>query len=119
MNVEAAALLESLYKMEPKVEVIDDVAHFFAGGLYIRRSIIQPGGIVKMHVHEYDHLSIALGVGVFVTEDGAINVMPGDCLEVKAGKRHSFVAKTTTIWFCIHPTSEAEAQELYGKELVH
>lgn len=119
MSAEAIELLEKLYTMEPQSEIIGGISHFFAGGLYIRRSLIEPGGVVKMHVHSYDHLSICMGVGMFITEEGAQEVGPGFVMETKAGKRHSFIAKTPTIWFCIHPTSEAEAQELYGKELIH
>lgn len=115
-DMSAAQMLDMLYKMPAKAEqgILGEVAHFFTDGLYVRRSVVQPGGLVKMHVHNYDHVTIAFGVGDMLTEDGNVKVMPGDVLHIKAGKKHSYLAKTMTIWFCIHPTAEAEARELYA-----
>lgn len=112
--METSEILDHLYKLPVQAGRIDSVSHFFADGMYVRRSIVPQGEVVKMHVHGYDHITIAFGVGTLITDDGAIEVAPGDVLQIKAGKRHSFIAKTMTIWFCVHPTSEEEARELYA-----
>lgn len=107
--------LDLLYQGMPDRPVDDDdVRHFFGAGMYVRMSFVKSGESIRMHVHGYDHLTIAFGWGDLVSDDGTVEIKPGAVIEVKAGKRHAYTAKTDTIWYCIHPTTEDEAKKLYG-----
>lgn len=113
----AQQMLDTIYEgMPPRPDGTEvDIGHFWGSGVYVRRSRVPTGGVVRMHVHAYDHLSIVgAGRGILITDDGPKRVDAGDVIEVKAGKRHAFVAEADTIWLCVHSTLEGEAKDLYG-----
>lgn len=112
-----SAVLDKIYEGMPEKPdgTESGLSHHFGAGVYARRSVVQKGGVVRMHIHGYDHLTIvASGRGTLVTDDGARPVSAGDIIEVKAGKRHAYEADEETVWFCIHGTNEDEARKLYG-----
>lgn len=95
-----------------------EVQHFFAAGVYVRRSVVPKGAIVRMHVHSYDHLSVVCtGKGELATDEGTRSVHAGEVIEVKAGLRHCYRAVEDTVWLCVHGTTEEEAKKLYGGSL--
>ena len=116
MNADA---LDLLYLDMPSVpDGSVEEAHFFGAGVYVRRSVVPKGQAIRMHVHEYDHLSVVCsGRGRLMTDEKIRAVQAGDVIEVAAGRRHAYLADEDTIWLCIHPVDEEEAQRLYGKNL--
>lgn len=113
--MERSAILDAIYHgMPPKPDGTVEAAHFFGAGVYVRRQSIKAGQTIRMHVHTYDHITVVMGFGRMLTDDEDIAVIPGQVIEVKAGKRHAFEASTDTLWFCIHPSDEEEARRLYA-----
>jgi quercetin dioxygenase-like cupin family protein len=108
--------LDLIYEqMPPAPDGSVDVQHFFGAGHYMRVSEIPAGRGVALHAHDYDHLSIvAAGRGRLLTKGGVREIRAGETITVAAGERHAYVADENTLWICIHPTTEAEAQKLYG-----
>lgn len=86
---------------EQAVEYVDDV-----GGLYFRAICLKRAGmIVPQHSHEHDHVTLIANGEARVWVDGA---WLGDfkafrALEIKAGKKHVFMAlEPNTRLACVH-----------------
>jgi quercetin dioxygenase-like cupin family protein len=96
------------------------IEHNFAGGVYARRMILNPGNWVQQHKHNYDHMSILAIGSVIVEADGEQKVYFGPtCIEIKAGTAHKVTAIEYSHWYCIHATDVAEADdEMLKEELV-
>ncbi len=92
-----------------------DVGHFFGAGIYVRKSVVPKGSSVRMHIHEYDHLSVlASGQGRLITDEGQKEISSGAVIETKAFVRHAYFADEETIWLCIHPMEVEDAKKIYG-----
>lgn len=116
-NKVATDLLDKLYLDMPLTPDASEppVSHYFASGVYVRRSVIPEGATIRVHVHTYDHITIlASGRGRLLTDEGSRDVKAGECIEVKAGVRHAYRADEATVWFCVHSEKAEEARELYG-----
>lgn len=58
---------------------------------------------IKQHVHDYDHLSILIsGTVVLVAGKVATELTGPAFVELKAGVSHTIIAKTASLWACIH-----------------
>lgn len=110
------ALLDELYQgMPDKPDESLEVSHHFGAGTYVRRSLVPAGAMIRLHVHQYDHLTIvAGGRGMLATDEETREVVAGDVVEVKAGLRHVYRALEDTVFLCVHGTTEEEAKKLYG-----
>lgn len=114
------ALMDELYVGMPATpdgtEIL--ISHHFGAGTYVRRSHVPAGGMIRMHVHSYDHLTIvAKGRGMLATDEETRELNAGDVVEVKAGARHVYRAQEDTIWLCVHGSTQEEAEKLYGGKL--
>lgn len=110
------AILDALYSDMPATpDGSVQVEHFFGAGVYVRKSIVPAGKCVRMHVHNYDHIAIVgSGEGRLMVENEPVRaVKSGKVIEVKAGRKHAYLADTDTIWLCVHGTNEEEARRLY------
>ena len=87
--------------------------HHFSAGVYIREMTLKAQHTVETHMHIYDHFGL-LGEGrVAVELDRHVEVFEGPCvIEIKAGKEHRITALTDVTWFCIHATSETDAENI-------
>jgi hypothetical protein len=92
-----------------------NVRHHFAGqdqakGVYAKELHIPAGYELVSHSHEYDHLAVlACGSVFWRAGDMAPSLMTGPrAVAVVAGVEHSLHALTDAVWFCIHPTDEAD-----------
>lgn len=73
-------------------------------GVDARQTFIPAGVMLDQHVHEFPHLAIIGRGSARLTADGATSTLTaGDCVEIKAGVRHSVMAVTDVTWFCIWP----------------
>lgn len=112
-----ASKLDQLYQgMPDKPDATEGgVSHYWGAGVYCRRAFVPKHEVVRVHVHEYDHLAIiGSGSGRLMKENEIIEVSAGDVIQIKKGERHAYLATVDTIWLCVHTTSEAEAIKLYG-----
>lgn len=108
------AVLDALYDA-PLIKGDVEVAHYFGAGVYVRRTIMPAGHCVRVHVHNYDHIAVVgSGNGRLMVEDAPVRaVKSGDVIEIKAGKKHAYLADSETVWLCVHGTTEEEARKLY------
>ena len=75
-------------------------------GVDARQTFIPAGLMLDQHIHEFPHLSIVgSGTARLIVGDTSQILNSGDCVEIKAGMRHSVIAVTDLIWFCIWPDS--------------
>lgn len=94
---------------------LDDlpITHHFGGGVYSKETRVAAGLILVQHKHEYDHLSILASGTVELLVDGVRSELTGPaCLTIKAGKHHGVKALTDVVWYCIHATDCADADEV-------
>lgn len=90
-----------------------DLSHHIAGGVYAKQTRIPAGMVLVQHKHLYDHLSLLASGTVEVEVDGVRTQHTGPaCLTIKAGAHHGVKALTEAVWFCIHATALAEADEV-------
>jgi quercetin dioxygenase-like cupin family protein len=95
---------------QPKQE---QMTHHFGDGLYAKQIFICAGQTLIQHQHKFEHLSILASGTVFVTIHGVTKEYTGPtCLNIKANTYHGVVAKTDSIWYCIHATSSTDAQTI-------
>ena len=90
------------------VQFVDEIA-----GLYFRTILLPKSGMrVEQHTHAYDHATYC-GHGsaqLYVDGEPTSIVQIGQAVEVKAHKRHEFIAlEDGTLLTCIHHTASAEA----------
>lgn len=108
--------LDLLYKDMPAEPdgTEEELAHFFGTAVYARRVRIRKDSVARFHVHSYDHLAIvAIGHGRLMKDTGIVEVKAGDCVEIKTGERHAFLADEDLVFYCVHGDVE-EARRLYG-----
>lgn len=89
--------------------MIEDIKtqHHFSSGVYARRMELPAGWFAESHKHKFDHMSILASgeVNIFV-DDEKFEYTTGAIVTIEAGKVHKIVAKTDSIWFCIHASDE-------------
>ena len=90
-----------------------ELRHHFAAGLYAKEYFLPKGWAVPQHVHSYSHLSILAEGEVVVDVDGEHTFYKAPaCIEIQADKSHVIITQTDTVWYCIHATEEAEAEDM-------
>lgn len=84
--------------------------HFVADEVYLKRTIIHRAGIdLTQHAHLYDHASALVKGAVRLCVEGtSCDITAPRMLLIEAGKRHSLITLTPTVWHCIHITSETD-----------
>jgi quercetin dioxygenase-like cupin family protein len=93
--------------------VESELRHHFAAGLYAKEYFLPKGWAVPQHVHSYSHLSILAEGEVVVDVDGEHTFYKAPaCIEIQADKSHVIITQTDTVWYCIHATEEAEAEDM-------
>ena len=90
-----------------------ELRHHFAAGLYAKEYVLPKGWAVPQHVHSYSHLSILAKGEVVVDVDGVHTFYKAPaCIEIEADKSHVIITQADTVWYCIHSTEEAEAEDM-------
>lgn len=91
------------------IEIDLGIKHFFSGREYAKQMHLPAGHYAETHAHEYDHLSILAAGEVEVTLDGVTELHTGPtCITIRAGQEHHILAKTDSVWFCVHATEETD-----------
>ena len=93
----------------------EDAESFEVGGCFIKVMDLKKGDCVVTHKHAYTHAHI-LGKGrVLIDVNGQITeyVAPA-VIEIEAGKHHGITALEDSTGFCVHNTSEIEAEPFRG-----
>ena len=90
-----------------------EVTHHFSDGTYIRQGDIPAGTKMVGHKHVYDHFSILAQGRALVEVDGTLTEYNAPTLVVIGKERHhEITAMTDIVWFCIHATTETDAEAL-------
>lgn len=90
-----------------------DVSHHFGGGVYAKEMRVQAGVAIAQHKHKFDHLSLLASGSVVVEVDGArVTYDAPACITIQANKHHGVLALTDVVWYCIHATKCADADEI-------
>lgn len=86
------------------------VHHYLAGGVFAKQAEIKAGWSLEAHGHDHDHLSL-LPVGqVLLTVDGLEQIYTGPTgINIKAGKQHSILALSDSIWICTWPAKAGQS----------
>lgn len=106
--------------MRPVDEVLPpgSIRHHFAGqddgkGVYAKETLIPAGVLLVQHRHLYAHLSVLASGIVRVAINGQEKIWHGPAaITIRKGEEHSVFALTDAVWFCIHPTDEADADKV-------
>ena len=94
--------------------MIVETIHDDVCGIYLR-SVLLPksGDRIEQHTHDHDHANYC-GSGsaqVFIDGEYRGDVKAGGAVEIKAGKKHSFIAlEDGTRLVCVHDIASAEEQ---------
>jgi quercetin dioxygenase-like cupin family protein len=102
-------------------EVDVGTIHHFSDGLYAKQMHLPAGYLAYSHKHTYSHLSLlAKGVAVVTTDHGSQTYRAPACINIVANEHHEILALEDVTWFCIHATTETDAdkvdQVLIGEE---
>lgn len=85
------------------------LVHHFCSTVYAKETRIPAGLQLEQHAHTYDHLSILAKGWVNVVVDGETKEYRAPaCIKIAAHKRHSVVALTEAVWFCIHGSADEQ-----------
>lgn len=86
-------------------------------GLYFRSILLNKGDSGEQHIHDHDHATYC-GNGaasLFVDGDWKEDVRAGHAVEVKAGKKHRFLAlEDNTRLTCVHDVASADSIKRKG-----
>ena len=89
------------------------IHHHFAAGVYAKETRIPAGHTLVQHKHHFDHLSILASGSVELMVNGDRQVVHAPaCLTIKANKHHGVKSLTDTVWYCIHATDCANAEDI-------
>jgi len=103
---------EQFKQNEGRFDVDPQVVNHFSDGLYAKQMVIPKGFTACQHKHHYSHLSIlAKGRVIVRTDDYNQEYVAPACIEIKAEIYHQIEALEDSVWFCIHATNEADAEE--------
>lgn len=96
-------------------QVVCQIRHYFAPGLYAREINIPAGAVVTGAIHKTENL-IVVSVGrlEIVAEDGTRIVSAGDTLTCNAGMKNAVHALEDSRWtnFMANPTNETDIDKL-------
>lgn len=89
------------------------IKHHFLNKLYLREAKLPAGQPIKIHRHKFDHISVLAEGTVRVVVDGKTTVLEAPAyLLIPAGKVHGVLALTDVLWYCVHATSECDAETI-------
>lgn len=89
------------------------IQHYFGGNVYAKETVIPAGYVLVQHKHRFDHLSILASGSVELMVDGVTSVVHAPaCLTIKADKHHGVKSLTDVVWYCIHATECADADQI-------
>jgi hypothetical protein len=104
--------------MQTLESIKNSTKHHKSHGIHALEMEVEAGNYVCTHKHKYDHLSIlAKGKAIVKTlENGELVARMFDAthcpqtIEIKAELKHSIVAVTDIVWFCIHSHFHKEGE---------
>lgn len=92
---------------------MNEIKHFFGGGVYAKQMLLPRNYSAVTHKHKYDHLSILAYGRVVVAVDGKQLIYEApSCITIEANKEHSILAVEDAVWYCIHATEETDADKV-------
>ena len=95
------------------IDIDLQIKHHFAAGLYARQMLLPRGHFAVTHAHAYDHLSILASGEVTVETDGVVvSYQAPAVITILAGQHHRIEAQHDAVWFCVHATSETDADQM-------
>lgn len=93
----------------------EDAESFEGGGVFVKVMVLSAGQSVVTHSHKYDHLHI-LGQGkVIIETPESMDIYKAPAvITIKKDTHHGITAVEDSIGFCVHNTSEIEAEPFKG-----
>lgn len=86
-----------------------EVEFYEAGGILVKAYGIPAMKKIEQHVHDDDHVSVLVSGHAHVVVDGIDHDMNGTgFITIEAGKKHTIITETDTLWLCIHNTDRLE-----------
>ncbi len=86
-----------------------EITHHFAGGAYIKETVIPAGVALEQHTHSHAHLGVLLEGTVVVTAGKDDTVYDGpNIVHLPAGIAHRIGAVTAARWLCVWGTDETD-----------
>lgn len=95
-----------------------NIRHHFAGqdddrGVYAKELLIPAGWMLRSHSHTYDHLGIlSQGIAHLRIGENTRIVIGPEAILIPKQEEHTLRAITDVTWFCVHPTSETDADKV-------
>lgn len=87
--------------------------HLFGQQSYIKEIELNAGDVIGKHVHDFDHISVALKGSFYIKIDGVTRfVKAPSAIKVQAGIEHEVTAITDAVWLCTHATDCKDADEI-------
>ena len=98
----------------------DQIKHHIIGGVYAKEALIQKGGYVVKHKHNFSHMSIMVSGHASVIVSGMATEYTGfNVIEIEANQSHSIIALEDTIWLCVHATDETDPAKVDHELIRH
>lgn len=90
-----------------------------ADDIFIKQMIAKEGTWIEQHTHTYDHTTmVATGtVRLWIDDTWAGDYEGPKPVHIAGGKKHSFLALTDAILFCVHRIHEADEGVSIMKEV--
>jgi hypothetical protein len=102
--------LKSVLLTMPQIEAHTD--HFFAGGMYCRRLVLNKGALVVGRIHTKAHFFMVTKGWLKVTTDGeVIDMVAPDLLPFEANTRKAVYAVEDSICMTVHVTSATNVKD--------
>ena len=112
-NLDYREKIEALQKqVESLPQVMPELKHFFAHGLYARQGIIKKGTVLIGAIKKYSHINIITSGDISIfTESGETRITGATTIVSQGGTKRVGYAHEDTIWTTIISTSETEIEK--------
>jgi quercetin dioxygenase-like cupin family protein len=105
--------LEAVMMEMKEHQVVFQVTHHFAPGVYMRELFIPKGTTLTGKIHKTEHLNILSQGDLTVwTEEGMKRLKASSVILSKPGIKRAGYAHEDSIWITVHPTDERDLEKL-------
>lgn len=112
-NLDYRERIETLQKeVESLPQVMPELKHFFAHGIYARQGIIKKGTVLIGAIKKYSHINIITSGDISIfTESGEMRITGATTIVSQGGTKRVGYAHEDTVWTTIISTSETEVEK--------
>ncbi len=112
-NLEYREKIEALQReVDLLPQVLPELSHFFAHGLYARQGVIKKGTILIGAIKKYSHINIITSGDISIfTESGEHRITGATTLVSAGGTKRVGYAHEDTVWTTIISTNQTEVEK--------